>query len=129
MSRLTSDSMTVIINGIEYSTFIDNVSVSGGTPIYSYTPVWNGRKKRIVTGYNEFVITLSMLMDNSNSAFIDNLEDYTQEYTISLGESGVIYNTYSNMYASEWGDTINAADGIQIMEIKFVAEGIPDNKS
>jgi len=129
MSRVTSDTMTIEINGTDYSNFIDTVDVSGGDPEYSYIPVWNGRKKRAVTGYKEFNISIAMLYDSDNSSLIDNLSDSTIAYTIVLGDSNSIQRTFNNMYFMSATDNVAAADGLQMIQLKFTGEGIPANKT
>ena len=129
MSRVTSDTMTVSFNGSDYSNYIDEVSVSGGGPIYEYVKKWNGRKSRGVTGYNEWNVTVSMLADTATGSFIPNLTDSALTYTIAIGSAGVIENTYSNMYVDTFSDKLAAEDGMEMYSITFIGEGLPSNKS
>lgn len=129
MTRVTSETMTVIIDGVDYSVYCDSVNVSGGGAMYSFTKMYNGRKKRSVTGYTEYNIELNMLVDTATNDFIKGLSDVSASYTISLGESGVIEDTYSNMYVATESETIEASDGLQTVRITFVGEGIPSNRT
>jgi len=129
MTRVTSDTMTIIINGVDYSTYVDSVSISGGGPKYELIKVWNGHKKRAVTGYEDINIELSLLMDDTILSFINGFNDNTNVYTIILGELGVIERTYNTMYVDTFNDDIAADKGLQIITVTFVGEGHPDNKN
>ena len=129
MSRVSNESMSIIINSVDYSAFVDNVSVSGGTPVYEFVPVWNGRRKRVVTGYNEWNITLSFLYDTDIESLTNELTDVTKSYEITLGDGASVERTFSNMYVLSFDDTISSSDNLQMLKIQFVGEGIPDNKT
>jgi len=128
MTRVTTGTMTITINSTDYSNFINSVSVSGGSPMYNYKPMWNGRKKRVVTGYNEWNVAITMLVDTTTKTFIDGLTTPTTSYTIVIGEASTVQYQYSNMYVSEFSDAMTTDDGLQLINITFVGEGLPANK-
>lgn len=121
--------MSVVINSTDYSTFVDSVAVSGGTPIYEYVPVWNGRRKRAVTGYNEWVVTISILYDTEINDLIDEITDVEKEYTIVIGDNASVERTFSNMHIMSFDDSVLATDNLQMLHIQFIGEGLPSNKT
>ena len=128
MSFVNIDDMSILINTVEYGTYVNSINVSGGTPMYEYKPLWNGRKVRAVTGYNEWVIDMTILLDSNTKTLINAFTTTTTSYTISIGQSGVVYRTFSNLYISDFNDTMTSDDGLQMVKVQFIGEGLSSNR-
>ena len=85
-------------------------------PVQSFKEVWAGRKKRIITGYNNWVIDLTMVVDTNTETFINELSNYNNSYDLSIGESGVIEENYSNMYVESFDSAMEVGD-LQLVNI------------
>ena len=124
---LKPEEVTIKINNVDYSTYIENFSVNGGVPEVNFINTWSGRKKYTVNNYEELEITFDMLVGSDTQTFLNGLRsNYTTSYTIIIGSDNKILNTYSNLYLSDIQESMKSTD-LQIRTIQFLGEGIPGN--
>ena len=127
MSHVIGETMSILINSVDYSNFIDSISVSGGNAIYNYKQMYNSTYKKVISGYTNWDIKIKMLVSTDTKEFIDNLNDQSINYVIESGDSLSVTNTYSNLSVSDFSDSMSVGE-LQLIEITFNSVGLRENK-